>query len=144
MVRITDNGIGMSEEFMEKMFDPFAQEKYDVRSFYQGNGLGMPIVKILVKRMGGTIDVDSKINAGTQVEITLTFPKAKRPELPSGPDIEISYDLTGLKVLVVEDNELNMEIAHYLLEDEHMEVTEAGEGRRHWNSFQRTLRELLT
>ena len=108
MVRITDNGIGMSEEFMEKMFDPFAQEKYDARSFYQGNGLGMPIVKILVKRMGGTIDVDSKINAGTQVEITLTFPKAKRPELPSGPDIEISYDLTGLKVLVVEDNELNM------------------------------------
>lgn len=128
MVRITDNGIGMSEEFMEKTFDPFAQEKYDARSFYQGNGLGMPIVKILVKRMGGTIDVDSKINAGTQVEITLTFPKAKRPELPSGPDIEISYDLTGLKVLVVEDNELNMEIAHYLLEDEHMEVTEAGDG----------------
>ena len=56
MVRITDNGIGMSEEFMEKMFDPFAQEKYDARSFYQGNGLGMPIVKSLVKRMGGTPD----------------------------------------------------------------------------------------
>ena len=63
MVRITDNGLGMSEEFMEKMYDPFAQEKYDARSFYQGNGLGMPIVKILLKRMVGTIDLDSKLPA---------------------------------------------------------------------------------
>ena len=128
MVRITDNGIGMSEEFMEKMFDPFAQEKYDARSFYQGNGLGMPIVKSLVKKMDGTIEVDSKLDAGTQVEITLTFPKARHSQIPSQPAMEISYDLTGLKVLIVEDNELNMEIARCMLEDENMEVTEAGDG----------------
>lgn len=128
-VRITDNGIGMSEEFLDRMFDPFAQEKYDARSVYQGTGLGMPIVKSLVERMGGTIQVESKEDMGTQVEVTLAFPKAKRSEMPPKMNMEISYDFTGLKAMLVEDNDLNMEIARYMLEDENMNVTEAKDGQ---------------
>lgn len=129
-VRITDNGIGMRDDFLEKIFDPFAQEKYDARSVYQGTGLGMPIVKSLVERMGGTIEVDSKVDAGTQVEVVLAFPKARRSDLPPKMNMDISYDFSGLKALLVEDNDLNMEIARYMLEDENINVTEARDGKQ--------------
>lgn len=129
-VRITDNGIGMSDEFLEKMFDPFAQEKYDARSVYQGTGLGMPIVKSLVERMGGTIEVESKVDAGTQVEVSLIFQKARRSDMPPKMNLDISYDFSELKALLVEDNDLNMEIARYMLEDENIRVTEARDGEQ--------------
>ena len=127
-VRITDSGIGMSEEFLENIYEPFSQENYDVKSVYFGTGLGMPIVKNLVDRMGGTISINSRINMGTSVEVTLPFRKARRSDLPPKIEINEKQDLTGIKVLLVEDNDLNMEIARCMLEDENMIVTEAWNG----------------
>ena len=127
-VRVTDSGIGMSNEFLGNIYNPFTQATYDARTDYNGNGLGMPIVKNLVDRMGGTISINSKVNMGTTVEISLPFKKAKRSDLPPKMNSEYRHDLTGIKALLVEDNELNMEIAHCMLEDENVVVTEAYNG----------------
>lgn len=127
-VRITDSGIGMSEEFLQNIYEPFSQENYDVKSVYFGTGLGMPIVKNLVDRMGGSISINSKVNMGTSVEVTIPFRKARRSDLPPKMELNENHDLTGVKVLLVEDNDLNMEIARCMLEDENMAVTEAWNG----------------
>ena len=126
--RITDSGIGMSEEFIQNIYDPFVQEKYDARSVYSGTGLGMSIVKNLIDRMNGTIDITSKVNVGTSIEISIPFKKARRSDLPPQLDVPENCDLTGVHALLVEDNELNMEIAKCMLEDENMVVTEAHNG----------------
>ncbi|WP_432630341.1 ATP-binding protein [Brotaphodocola sp.] len=128
VVRITDSGIGMSEEFLQSIYEPFSQENYDVKSVYFGTGLGMPIVKNLVDRMGGTITINSRLNMGTSVEVMLPFQKARRSDLPPKMELNQNHDLTGVRVLLVEDNDLNMEIARCMLEDENMVVTEAGNG----------------
>lgn len=127
-VRVTDSGIGMSDEFLGSIYTPFTQAAYDARTDYNGNGLGMPIVKNLVDRMGGTISINSRINMGTTVEVVLPFKKAKRSDLPPKMNAEEKHDLTGIRALLVEDNELNMEIAHCMLEDENVIVTEAYNG----------------
>lgn len=127
-VRVTDSGIGMSDEFLGNIYTPFTQASYDARTDYNGTGLGMPIVKNLVDRMGGRIMINSKVNMGTTVEVVLPFKKAKRSDLPPKMDAEVRHDLTGIKALLVEDNELNMEIAHCMLEDENVIVTEAYNG----------------
>lgn len=138
-VCITDNGIGMSENFQEKLFDPFAQEKNDARSVYQGTGLGMPIVKRLVDRMGGTLKVKSKQGKGTRVEVTLTFAEADHvPEQSAVPKQELCRDFSHLHVLLVEDNELNLEIARSMLEDEQMTVTEARDGQQALTLFEQS------
>ena len=127
-VRVTDSGIGMSEEFLKNIYTPFTQAVYDARTDFNGNGLGMPIVKNLVDRMGGTISINSRENMGTTVEVVLPFKKAKRSDLPPQIDMKEQLDLSGIKALLVEDNELNMEIAHCMLEDENVIVTEAYNG----------------
>lgn len=127
-VRVTDSGIGMSNEFLGNIYNPFTQATYDARTDYNGNGLGMPIVKNLIDRMGGRISINSKVNMGTTVEIVIPFKKAKRSDLPPKMNLEHRHDLTGIKALLVEDNELNMEIAHCMLEDENVIVTEAYNG----------------
>ena len=127
--RITDSGIGMSEDFIKNIYDPFVQEKYDARSVYTGTGLGMSIVKNLVDRMNGTISISSKVNVGTSIEITIPFKKARRSDLPPQIDLPENCDLTGVHALLVEDNELNMEIARCMLEDENIVVTEAHNGQ---------------
>ena len=127
-VRVTDSGIGMSNEFLGNIYTPFTQASYDARTDYNGTGLGMPIVKNLVDRMDGTISIKSKVNMGTTVEVTLPFKKAKRSDLPPKIDLHERHDLTGIRALLVEDNELNMEIAHCMLEDENVIVTEAYNG----------------
>ena len=135
-VRVTDTGIGMSEKFLKNIYTPFTQATYDARTDYNGTGLGMPIVKNLVDRMGGTITINSKINMGTTVEVTLPFKKARRSDLPPKMNIEEQQDLSGIRALLVEDNELNMEIAHCMLEDENVVVTEAYNGKQAVNLFQ--------
>lgn len=126
--RVTDSGIGMSEEFIQNIYDPFVQEKYDARSVYSGTGLGMSIVKNLIDRINGTISITSKVNVGTSIEISIPFKKARRSDLPPQLDVPENCDLTGVHALLVEDNELNMEIAKCMLEDENMVVTEAHNG----------------
>lgn len=129
-VCIEDNGIGMHHDFVKNIFQPFTQESQDARSIYQGTGLGMSIVKNLVDRMGGTIKIESKVGVGTKVYISLSFEIAdftQTPEMMSGK--AETKDLSGIKVLLAEDNELNREIAKFILEDEKMIVTEAKDGQ---------------
>lgn len=130
-VIIEDTGIGMSREFLQKIFRPFTQEAQDARSVYQGTGLGMSIVKNLIDRMGGTIHIESQENVGTAVYVSLIFPVADEQEkiIPE-KDEKSRKDLSGTRVLLVEDNELNREIARFMLEDEKMSVTEAVDGRQ--------------
>ncbi len=133
---VIDNGIGMSQEFLKKIFDPFVQAAPDgARTSYNGSGLGMAIVKSLIDRMGGHIDVKSTLGRGTSVQITLTFDKASADDFPQPIETIKLEDLHNIHALLVEDNELNMEIAKYLLEDAHIQVTEAHHGLEALNLF---------
>lgn len=136
-VCIEDNGIGMHREFVKNIFEPFTQESQDARSAYQGTGLGMSIVKNLVDRMGGMIKIESEVGVGTKVYVSLTFEIA---DFTKTSDIiarkTTTKDLSGIKVLLAEDNELNREIAKFILEDEKMIVTEAKDGQEAVDLFQ--------
>ena len=127
LFEVRDTGIGMSQEFLEQhLFQPFAQENDNVRTVYQGAGLGMSIVASLVQAMGGTILARSKPGEGTVFTLRLSFAIAPEPvrkpeELPAG-------DIRGMRVLVVEDNALNLEIMQCLLEDAGAIVTVARDG----------------
>lgn len=134
-VLVEDTGIGMSEEFLAHVFEPFSQEYCDARSVYNGSGLGMSIVKSLVDRMGGTISIRSQVGKGTTAEVHLTFDAASRDQLPRKTELSRPVSLSGLHALVAEDNDLNLEIARCLLEDEKMVVTEAHNGREALEAF---------
>ena len=105
-----DEGVGMSPEFLERAFDMFAQEKETSRSTYQGTGLGLAIVKQLVDRMGGTIELRSEPGAGTTATVKLPFKVGEQSDVSvvGAPD---GVSVKGIRALVVEDNELNTEIA---------------------------------
>ena len=126
---VRDNGIGMSEEFKKKLFDPFSQEDYaNARTLYKGTGLGMAITKKYVDMMGGSIAVESKKGAGSTftVEIPLELPEQI---IPSEQKQHLHRDLTGIHVLMAEDNDLNAELATMILEDAGMTVTRASDGK---------------
>ncbi len=133
---ISDTGIGMSEEFLEHIFDPFAQENTDARSVYQGAGLGMAIVKGLVERMGGHIQVSSRENVGSTFVVTLPFEIAEpvQAEASKEKDGEPA-DIRGMRLLLVEDNELNAEIARLLLEDAGAVITRVSDGQQALDLF---------
>ncbi len=132
---ISDTGVGMSQEFVKRIFEPFAQEKTDARSVYQGTGLGMAIVKSLVEKMNGTIEVESELGVGSTFIVTIPFDIAPEPSaLPAAED-EQPHDIRGLRLLLAEDNELNAEIAEMLLHDEGAEITVAHDGRQALERF---------
>lgn len=133
-VIIRDNGIGMSEEFQKKIFEPFSQDKGIARSKYNGTGLGMSIVKQLVDLMGGKVDLQSTIGKGSTFTVQLHFPIEEAPDQIQSSDSDADI-LSGLHVLLVEDNELNMEIARYILEDCGMQVTSAYNGQEALDQF---------
>ena len=110
-----DTGKGMSKEFQQQMYDPFSQEMSDARTSYTGTGLGLSIVKRMLDQMGGRIDCVSDSGKGST--FTITLPLAL--DLSEKPEIEekVKADIEGLHLLVAEDNELNMEIAEFLLEN---------------------------
>ena len=126
-----DTGIGMSEEFQKYLFEPFAQEHSTARSAYAGTGLGMAIAKALTEKMGGTITFTSREGEGTTFRITLPFRIDTAGRLPQQPaaEPEVSDALRGMRILLAEDNELNMEIAEFMLQSAGAEVTEAHDGR---------------
>ena len=126
---ITDTGIGMSEEFLNHVFEPFAQEKNDARSVYTGTGLGMAIVKGLIDQMGGTITVTSEKEVGSTFVITIPFEIAPTPEQTPKISAE-EADISGLHLMLVEDNELNAEIAEMLLTDQGAKVTMVADGKQ--------------
>lgn len=126
---VRDNGIGMSEEFQKKLFDPFSQEDdANARTQYKGTGLGMAITKKYVDMMGGSIAVESKKGVGATftVEIPLELPEQV---IQSEQKQHLHRDLTGIHVLMAEDNDLNAELATILLEDAGMIVTRASDGK---------------
>lgn len=135
---ITDTGIGMSKEFLEHIFDPFAQEKNDARSMYHGTGLGMAIVKGLIDQMGGTIEITSEEGVGSKFVIVIPFEIAPPPaELPDNAVVS-ECDIKGLKLMLVEDNELNAEIADVLLTDEGADVVVVNNGKEAAELFAET------
>ena len=134
---ITDTGVGMSEELLQRIFEPFAQEKNDARSVYQGTGLGLPIVKSLIDAMGGTIAVESHLGQGSTFTVTIPFDIAPPPETQPARE-EAAPDIQGLRILLAEGNELNAEIAEMLLRDEGAEVLVAHDGRQTLERFRDT------
>ena len=133
--RVQDTGVGMSKEFLEKrLYEPFAQENANVRTDYQGTGLGMSIVAELVHAMGGTIQVESELGVGTTFTVELRFALDDAPQ-QAAPEAAAPADISGMRVLVVEDNALNREIVQCLLEDEGAEVTLAEDGQQAVDAF---------
>lgn len=133
---ISDTGIGMSSEFVEHIFEPFSQERDDARSTYQGTGMGMAIVHALVEKMGGTISVQSELGKGSTFEVVLPFVIDRNPEARESdtPD-EVESSIEGMRLLLVEDNELNREIAETLLEERGACVTCAHDGKEALDVF---------
>lgn len=122
-----DTGIGMSSEFQKHAFEPFAQDEQHATTTYTGSGLGLAIVKELVERMGGTIKLESEEGVGTKFTIVMPF----ELDLNHESNIEEKRaieDLSGKRALLVEDDDLNAEIAQFLLEQEGMEVQRAVNG----------------
>ena len=124
-----DDGIGMSEEFQQHLFEPFSQEADDARTKYKGTGLGLSIVKKIVDVMGGTITFNSRKNVGTTFYVTLTFDTDTVVHEAAAAQATAERSLTGKRILLVEDNELNMEIADFMLSEHGAEVTKAWNGR---------------
>ena len=132
-----DTGIGMSKEFQERIFEPFAQEHIGSRSKYVGTGLGMPIAKSLVEKMGGTIEFTSQENVGSQFVIRIPF-KIDEEHKTEAVQEATSASIKGLSVLLVEDNELNMEIAKFIIENEGANVTCATNGKEAVNIYKKS------
>ena len=133
-----DTGIGMTEEFQKCVFEPFAQEHTGSRTKFAGTGLGMAIAKNLVEKMGGSITFESEEGAGTTFVIRVPFridtDRDSRAE--TGEKTEVS--IRGLHILLVEDNELNMEIAEFVIQNEGAEVTKAWNGQEAVELFRKS------
>ena len=123
-----DTGIGMSKEFMEHLFEPFAQENQSARTSYNGTGLGMSIVKSIVDKMNGTIEVDSEKDKGSTFIVSIPIEINRSHDLEKHENNN-NYSIDGLNILLVEDNELNMEIAEFLLNEHGANVIKAYNGK---------------
>ena len=132
-----DTGIGMKDEFLSKIFTPFAQEENGSRTNYKGTGLGMSITKQLVELMGGEISVSSEYEKGSCFTIEIPF-EIDKNAVTVQADKVLVRDIRGMRILLAEDNELNMEIACELLSDEGAEVTAAEDGRVAVDIFRRS------
>ena len=133
-IEIADTGIGMSEEFLQHIFEPFTQEQQTSRTTYKGTGLGMAITKKLVDQMHGSLDVESTPGKGSTLTVRLSLPLAETAY--DTPEEEPPADLHGLHLLMAEDNELNREIAVTLLEEQGAAITTAENGREAVELFQ--------
>lgn len=126
---ISDTGIGISPEFQKHIFEPFAQEDTGARTIYKGTGLGMAIVHRLVQEMGGTIQLKSEKNVGSTFTLILPFTiDEHQPSASAETATDTPADLTDLHILVVEDNELNLEIAVFSLETAGLNISTAING----------------
>lgn len=134
---IADNGIGMSEQFQQHLYEPFSREEQRVEGASSGTGLGAPIAKQLVELMGGTISFTSTLGQGTTFTIRLPFEQCKRSEIPQAVRVDaVDVDaVRGLRVLLVEDNELNAEIAQFTLDRAGAIVTHVKDGESAVETF---------
>ena len=133
-----DTGIGMTEEFQKYVFEPFAQEHTGSRTKFAGTGLGMAISRKLVEKMGGTINLESEKGVGTTFVIRVPFrintDRSDRSEIEKKPEVSIQ----GLHILLAEDNELNMEISEFVLQNEGADVTKAWNGQEAVERFRKS------
>ena len=134
---ITDNGIGMSEQFQQHLYEPFSREEQRVEGASSGTGLGAPIAKQLVELMGGTMSFTSTLGQGTTFTIRLPFEQCERYEIPQAVRVDaVDIDaVRGLRVLLVEDNELNAEIAQFTLDRAGAIVTHVKDGESAVETF---------
>lgn len=129
-----DTGIGMAEALQKRIFEPFAQEHAGSRTKFAGTGLGMPITKKLVEKMGGTISFESKEGTGTTFVIRIDTDRKDRTETEE----KMETSIQGRHVLLTEDNELNMEIAKFVLQNEGTVVTKAWNGQEAVDIFRKS------
>lgn len=134
---VEDTGIGIGEEFQKSIFEPFTQERHDARTEYRGTGLGMSITKKLVDQMGGTISLESQIGKGSTFTVCLPFrmdmEAEEKPVMKEEP-----VDISGMQILLVDDNEINCEIVQYMLEDAGVSVVLAGNGLEAVEAFEKS------
>ena len=136
-----DQGVGMSEDFIAHAFDMFSQESKTSRSSYEGTGLGLAITKQLVDRMDGRIELKSKIGVGTTVVVKIPFKIGVQDKISNSPDNPVileDYSVEGMRALVAEDNELNMEIAEFMLQNEGAVVTKTWNGQEAVEIFEKS------
>lgn len=133
-----DTGIGMAEAFQKRIFEPFAQEHAGSRTKFVGTGLGMPITKKLVEKMGGTISFESKEGTGTTFVIRIPFQIDADMKDRTETEEKTEASIQGLHVLLAEDNELNMEIAEFVLQNEGTVVTKAWNGQEAVDIFRKS------
>ena len=133
-----DTGIGMAEEFQKHIFEPFAQEHAGSRTKFAGTGLGMPITKKLVEKMSGTISFESKEGTGTTFVIRIPFQIDADMKDRTETEEKTETSIHGLHVLLTEDNELNMEIAEFVLQNEGAVVTKAWNGQKAVDIFRKS------
>ena len=133
-----DTGIGMTEAFQKRIFEPFAQEHAGSRTKFAGTGLGMPITKKLVEKMGGTISFESKEGTGTTFVIRIPFQIDADMKDRNETEEKTETSIQGLHVLLTEDNELNMEIVEFVLQNEGAVVTKAWNGQKAVDIFRKS------
>ena len=133
-----DTGSGMTEAFQKRIFEPFAQEHAGSRTKFAGTGLGMPITKKLVEKMGGTISFESKEGTGTTFVIRIPFQIDADMKDRNETEEKTETSIQGLHVLLTEDNELNMEIAEFVLQNEGAVVTKAWNGQKAVDIFRKS------
>ncbi len=127
---IEDTGIGMGEEFRNHIFEPFTQEQQDARTHYNGVGLGMSIMKKLTDQMKGTVEIESQPGKGSVVRITLPIRvDGTWRAQPVDVERDLRSNIAGMRVLLVEDNEINCEIVEFMLKDAGAEVVTANDGK---------------
>lgn len=133
-----DTGIGMSKEFQEHIFEPFAQEFNSARSSFGGTGLGMPITKSLVEAMGGNIEFESEKNVGTTFRLKIPFKIDDCVHIEEPTEEEHNVSIEGVRVLVAEDNDLNMEITEFVLSSVGAVVIKASNGQEAIEIFEKS------
>ncbi len=133
-----DTGIGMTDEFQKHIFEPFAQEHTGSRTKFAGTGLGMPITKKLVEKMGGTITFESEEGVGTKFVVLIPFKIDMEANQRKEQEDVSEKSIKGLHILLAEDNELNMEIAEFMLQNEGADVTKAWNGQEAVELFRKS------
>ena len=133
-----DTGIGMTKDFQKRLFEPFAQEHTGSRTKFSGTGLGMPITKKLIEKMGGTITFESEKEKGTTFVIRIPFKIDQDADQREEQEVISEKSIKDLKILLVEDNELNMEIAEFVIQNEGASVTKAWNGQEAVEIFKKS------
>ena len=133
-----DTGIGMTKDFQKRLFEPFAQEHTGSRTKFSGTGLGMPITKKLIEKMGGTITFESEKEKGTTFVIKIPFKIDQDADRRREQETRSEKSIKDLKILLVEDNELNMEIAEFVIQNEGASVTKAWNGQEAVEIFKKS------